>query len=224
MKWMWMNRANSAMRSAAFIALLSFTFIGAGYGQTGRVVGISDGDTITVLTTEKEQLKVRLAGIDAPEKGQPFGNAAKKNLSALIYGKDVTLSGKKTDRYGRLVRKVLLDGEDVNLRQITDGFAWYFRKYANELTAADRELYDAAERTAQGDEIGLWAEKERTAPWDHRAAKRTSPPAKRTIRAEGPTRPGEALPSKELHRGPRGGCYYLSDKGRKVYVERSLCD
>lgn len=188
--------------------------------QSGRVVGISDGDTITVLTAEKEQLKVRLAGIDAPEKAQAFGNAAKKNLSALIYGKEVELSGKKTDRYGRLVRKVLLDGEDINLRQIADGMAWYYRNYSRELTPADRRLYDEAERNAKTNELGLWRDATQTAPWDFRHAKRSSPP---TIKAAGPTRPGETLPSKRLYRGPRGGCYYLSGSGKKVYVNRRLC-
>lgn len=167
------------------------------------------------------QLKIRLAGIDAPEKSQPFGNAAKKNLSALIYGKDVTLSGNKTDRYGRLVRKVLLNGEDINLRQVADGFAWYYREYSRELTPADRRLYDAAERKAKTAKAGLWRDNTVTAPWEFRRAKRAHSSPK--IRAAGPTRPGEVLPSRQLYRGPRGGCYYVSDTGRKVYVKRSLC-
>ena len=195
-------------------------FAAAAFGETGRVVGISDGDTITVLTAEKVQLKVRLAGIDAPEKSQPFGNAAKKNLSALIYGKDVTLSGNKTDRYGRLVRKVLLNGEDINLRQVADGFAWYYREYSRELTPADRRLYDAAERKAKTAEAGLWRDKTVTAPWEFRRAKREHASPK--IRAAGPTRPGEVLPSRQLYRGPRGGCYYMSGK-KKVYVDREMC-
>jgi len=85
----------------------------------GKVVGVSDGDTITVLDASKRQHKVRLDGIDAPESSQDFGSRAKQSLSDLVFGKTVTVLGSKKDRYGRTVGKVMLgDGKDINLEQI----------------------------------------------------------------------------------------------------------
>lgn len=91
---------------------------------SGRVVGIADGDTITVLDNTNTQHKIRLAGIDAPEKKQPFGNNSKKMLSSLVFGKTVDVDWDKRDRYGRLVGKVIIDGVDANLEQIKYGLAW----------------------------------------------------------------------------------------------------
>ena len=81
----------------------------------GRVVGVADGDTITVLDNTNTQHKIRLAGIDAPEKKQPFGNVSKKSLSDLVYGKQVSVDYNKQDRYGRTVGKVMAEGVDANL-------------------------------------------------------------------------------------------------------------
>ena len=96
----------------------------------GRVVGVSDGDTITVLDRAKVQHKIRLAGIDAPEKGQAFGNASKENLSRLVFDSQVEAHCHKKDRYGREVCKVLRGATDVNLEQIRAGMAWWYREYA----------------------------------------------------------------------------------------------
>ncbi len=85
---------------------------------TGKVVGITDGDTVTVLDSSRTQYKVRLAGIDAPEKKQPFGQKSKEALSDCAYDKTATIVGDKQDRYGRLVGKVMVSGVDCNLRQI----------------------------------------------------------------------------------------------------------
>jgi endonuclease YncB( thermonuclease family) len=113
----------------------------------GRVVGVSDGDTITVLDSDKRQHKVRLTGIDAPEKSQPFGEASKKNLSRLVYLKDVRVESHKQDRYGRILGKVWVQPEDclkcgltldANLAQLTVGRAWWYRKYASEQSPTDR--------------------------------------------------------------------------------------
>ena len=95
----------------------------------GRVVGVADGDTITVLDTGKVQHKIRLAGIDAPEKAQPYGQTSKRSLSDLVYGKTVTVDTDKTDRYGREVGKVLVDGVDTNLEQVRRGLAWHYKAY-----------------------------------------------------------------------------------------------
>jgi endonuclease YncB( thermonuclease family) len=99
---------------------------------SGRVVSITDGDTIKVLTPEKKQIKVRLASIDAPEKGQSYGNKAKQVLSDKIFGKQVSVEKVTTDRYKRLVGKVYLGDRDINAEMVEDGFAWVYRKYSND--------------------------------------------------------------------------------------------
>jgi endonuclease YncB( thermonuclease family) len=134
----------------------------------GKAVAIADGETLTLLTEGNKQIKVRLAGIDAPESRQAFGRKAKQNLSDLIFGKTVRVAGSKTDRYGRLITKILLEDEDINLRQVTDGFAWHFKRYEREQTVKDRKAYATAEREAREAGLGLWSDKNPVAPWDFR--------------------------------------------------------
>jgi endonuclease YncB( thermonuclease family) len=123
----------------------------------GRVVRIVDGDTLTVLDATNTQHKVRLAGIDCPEKGQPFGQRAKQALSDYVFSGQVTVEWDKRDRYGRAVGKVL-DGErDVNLALVRDGMCWWYRKYAHEQSLVDQGLYEAAEQTARKQRKGLWS-------------------------------------------------------------------
>lgn len=133
-----------------------------------RVVGISDGDTITVLTTERHQRKIRLAGIDAPEKKQPFGQRSKQHLSDWVFGRDVVLDCGKVDRYRRDVCVVLIDGRDANLAQVAAGLAWWYRKYAREQTAQQRLDYEAAETRAREARVGLWVDHEPVPPWEWR--------------------------------------------------------
>ena len=95
----------------------------------GRIVGVADGDTLTILVNEHEQIKVRLAEIDAPEKAQPFGQRSKQSLSAMCFGKDAVLQKTDTDRYGRTVAKVYCAGVYANAEQIRVGLAWAYRKY-----------------------------------------------------------------------------------------------
>ena len=137
---------------------------------TGLVVGVSDGDTITVLV-DKTPYKIRLAGIDAPESRQAFGQASKQHLSALVYKKPVTVLWDKKDRYGRTLGKVMVDGTDVCLEQIKAGLAWHYKRYASEQPAQDRADYAAAEDRAKGERIGLWSDAQPTAPWDWRREK-----------------------------------------------------
>ncbi|MDP3137336.1 MAG: thermonuclease family protein [Burkholderiaceae bacterium] len=137
----------------------------------GRVVGVADGDTVTVLDDRKVQHKVRLAGIDAPEKGMPYGQRSKQYLSNLVFGKTVTLEGDKVDRYGRTVAKVLLNGRDVNLAQIAAGMAWHYKKYEREQSSNDRLLYGAEELDARAARRGLWGDPQPVAPWAWRAEK-----------------------------------------------------
>lgn len=128
----------------------------------GRVVGVSDGDTITVLTSDKQQIKTRLDSIDAPEKKMPFGNVAKKALSDLVYNKQVILETHKTDRYKRKVAVVWLGGKPVNLEMVNLGMAWVYRKYASD------PAYFAAETVAKANKLGLWTQSDPQPPWEFR--------------------------------------------------------
>ena len=101
--------------------------------MTGRVVEVIDGDTVTVLLPSRSQLKVRLAGIDAPEKRQAFGQRAKQQLAALVFDKRVTVVGHKYDRYRRLVAKLIVDGHDANFDMVAAGYAWHYKRYEFEL-------------------------------------------------------------------------------------------
>lgn len=140
----------------------------------GRVVGVSDGDSITVLDSAKRQHKVRLAGIDAPELKQAFGQASKRSLSALVFGKTVVVETEKRDRYDRQIGKVLVEGRDVNLAQIEAGFAWHYKQYATEQSAIDQKLYAEAESDARSSRRGLWQDRNPQAPWDFRRQQRES--------------------------------------------------
>lgn len=95
---------------------------------TGYVTAITDGDTLRILDGQKHEHKIRLAGIDAPEKVQPFGSKSTSNLGRLAFNKNAVADCPKTDRYGRLVCKVTVDGQDVCLQQVKDGMAWWYRK------------------------------------------------------------------------------------------------
>lgn len=139
---------------------------------TGRVVGVADGDTVTVLDAQHVQHKIRLAGIDAPEKSQPFGNRSKQSLSDLAFDKAVVVETDKRDRYGREVGKVLVNGRDVNLIQVERGMAWHYKAYASEQSVNDQRLYEAAETGARTAKRGLWRDLEPTAPWEFRKAQR----------------------------------------------------
>jgi len=129
---------------------------------TARVVGVHDGDTITALTDDKRQLKVRLHGIDAPELGQPFGQASKRALSDLVFGKQVTLHTTGTDRYKRTLAHVTVDDIEVDAQMIVTGHAWHYKQYDHSATL------DAAESTARAARRGLWADADAVPPWEWR--------------------------------------------------------
>ena len=130
----------------------------------GKVVGVSDGDTITVLDTTKTEHKVRLMGIDAPEKKQDFGTQSKRALSNLVYQKPVTVEYKKQDRYKRKIGKVILDNQDICLQMVQDGWAWHYKDYEKEQSKIDRDLYSQAELKARDEKRGLWQAGNAVAP------------------------------------------------------------
>jgi endonuclease YncB( thermonuclease family) len=122
----------------------------------GLVVAVSDGDTITVLDESKQQHKIRLMGIDAPEKKQAYGQRSKESLSELVYMKEVEVTWSKHDRYGRTVGQVSVDGTDMCLEQIKRGMAWHYKQYQREQLESDRSLYSESESVARDLKIGLW--------------------------------------------------------------------
>ena len=116
-----------------------------------KVVKIIDGDTIRILTPEREQIKVRLYGIDAPEKKQPYGTAAKRYLADMIAGKTVQIEERGKDRYKRVLGIAYLDGKDVNEILVLNGYAWAFTKYS--------KIYESQEWQARSKGLGLWRDK-----------------------------------------------------------------
>ena len=127
---------------------------------------VADGDTLTILDAENTQHRIRLHGIDAPEKRQAFGEKAKQHLSSLVFGKDVVVKVQDTDRYGRVVGKVFADGADANLEMLKAGYAWHYKHYDS------TPAYAAAEIEARATHKGLWADKNPIEPWSFRKSSR----------------------------------------------------
>ena len=149
-----------------FLASLWLIFVDAalaGDRFSGKVVRIVDGDTLVILVN-KEQIKIRLAQIDTPERGQPWASRAKQALSALAFSKAATVVPVTVDRYGRTIGEVFVEGLHVNRQMVTDGDAWVYRKYAT-----DDSLFDL-ENEARAGNRGLWAlpEADRVPPWEWR--------------------------------------------------------
>ncbi|MDT3708287.1 MAG: thermonuclease family protein [Thiobacillus sp.] len=157
-----------------FLLSAAFVITTAAHADTltGRVVGIADGDTLTVLDASNTQHKIRLSGIDSPEKGQPFGQVCKQSLSDLAYGRVVAVEASKLDRYGRVIGKVLVDGEDASLEQIRRGCGWHYKRYQNEQILDDRLAYSRVEESARASRVGLWTDHEAVPPWEWRKAGR----------------------------------------------------
>jgi len=161
-----MRRANSAISKLLSVCvLICSALIANAEVLNGTVVGISDGDTITVLDKLSKQHKVRLMSIDAPEKSQAFGDEAKQTLSNYIYKKEVSVEFKKYDKYKRIVGKVTLDGQDICLQMILDGMAWHYTEYEKEQPKTDRDLYREAEASTRNVNIGIWSKKQPVSPW-----------------------------------------------------------
>lgn len=135
----------------------------------GRVVGVIDGDTITILDASKKQHRIRLAQIDAPEFSMPFGRAAKKFLSNVISRKTVEIDTHGLDRYGRVLATVFIDKQNVNLLMVASGYAWAYRRYLSDLA------YCRAEDSARKRKLGLWTEPQPIPPWRWRMQKRINP-------------------------------------------------
>ena len=150
----------------------------------GKVVAVTDGDTIKVLDENQVLHKIRLSGIDAPEKAQPFGNVSRKHLASMVAGKNVRVETTKKDRYGRVLGKVWVQPRDcpscgktlnANHAQILSGMAWWYRDYAKDQSAEDRGRYESAVDEARKRKRGLWIEPSPVPPWTWRRGRRTAP-------------------------------------------------
>lgn len=180
----------------------------------GRVVGVADGDTLTVLDALKHQHKIRLSGIDAPEGGQAFGQRSKQSLSDCAFGKQVVVDGDMLDRYGRTVGKVTVGSVDCNLRQLEFGMAWHFKKYANERPAAESKTYATAEDAARAAKRGLWVDTNAMPPWEWRKGGQQA----YTLAKESS---GQCdCSTAQVCTGKRGGSYCLADNGKKRYLAK----
>ncbi len=159
----------------AFVALVGiFVSPGLVLGETnlvGKVVSVQDGDTLTILDDESRQHRIRVSGIDAPEKDQPYGAVSTAHVMELVYGKLVTAECEKVDRYGREVCTIRVDDVDVGLAQLRAGLAWHYKKYASEQSPKQRQAYAEAEKVAKEKALGLWLLSTPTPPWDWRHRK-----------------------------------------------------
>ena len=145
-----------------FVTALVWSSVCLAQGQfTGEVVGVADGDTISVLR-DGRAVRVRLQGVDCPENAQDFGTKAKQLTSSKVFGKTVTVIPRDIDRYGRTVATVMVDGEDLGLALVRAGLAWHYTRYSN-----DAELA-RAETAARAAKRGIWSHVRPIPPWEYR--------------------------------------------------------
>lgn len=189
------------------IAALLLALHTAAHAQTieGRVVGVSDGDTLTVLDAQKKQHKIRLGEIDAPESGQAFGDRSKEALALLCLRTDAHVRVTDTDRYGRTVGRVTCNKRDANAAQVRAGLAWVYDQHV-----IDRGLYRLQDE-AKTEKRGLWADKNPMAPWDWRQRQRTagSPPTTTSRTTTGTTGQSQATSSVEVRGNKRSMIYHV---------------
>ena len=163
----------------AFVIIFSLNIDSVRADFTAKVQRVVDGDTIYVVDNFDQKFKVRLTGIDAPEKNQTYGLASTYELTEILINKWVLLKSKpskgnpySTDRYNRVLAKIILDGLDINLFQVSRGYAWHFKRYQKQQSPLDRKLYSQAELNAKKNKLGLWSEKKPIAPWKWRKIKK----------------------------------------------------
>jgi len=159
----------------SLVGLLSFVHLSSAENHVkstgiinGKVIGISDGDTITILNDKQEQIKIRLTGIDCPEKSQAFGNRAKITLSNKVFSQNVKVETRDKDKYGRTLGIVKVGDEDINEYMISQGLAWHFKKYANTQPLEEANRYAKAQELASQNKRGLWIQDNPMPPWEFR--------------------------------------------------------
>lgn len=199
----------------------------------GNVLAVEDSDRIKVAADDGNVYSVTLLGVDAPDETQSHFKKARKRLSELVDGKDVTVMLRTNER-NESFAAVYVGGDDIGLRLVREGLAWFSPPRAAMQTDADQTAYKEAEASARSAKLGLWGDKDAVAPWTFRGEKIEAPaaPVQKTASVVGPaesttpTAPRtEPVPGRAYILGPRGGCYYLNDQGIKVYVkDKSLCN
>ena len=148
------------IKNILIVLCLSFSF--STFGYFAEVIYITDGDTCTVLTSHHQKIKIRLAGIDAPERSQPFGSKAKKALSDKVLGKIIEIQEQSQDHYGRTVANLYLDSRWINFEMVSEGWAWHYKQYST-----NKQL-SLAETTARFAQEGLWIDSSPNPPWEYR--------------------------------------------------------
>lgn len=192
------------MNKPTQIALVLFSMLMPLTAQAleGKVVGVSDGDTLTLLDATKSQRRVRLAEIDSPESNQEFGRRAKEALSKLCFGKHAEVRDTSADRYQRVVGKVYCDGVNANAELVRQGMAWVYVQYASKSSP----LFDL-EKAARAKKQGLWADPHPTPPWEWRRAARAgnNPVAE----SPNPTKIAQRVTTGAVRGNSRSGVYHL---------------
>lgn len=156
------------MKKVVFLIFLFFSLLSLAEELVGKVIKVSDGDTVTVLDSNNQKHKIRLKGIDAPETQQAFGDTSTQSLAELVYDKEVLVTWDKKDKYYRILGKVIVDGKDANYLQLKKGLAWFYKQYEKDLNDEDREKYTEAEEWARNYTEGLWADSNSIPPWEFR--------------------------------------------------------
>ena len=156
------------MKKLIFIILLFFPLLLIAEELVGKVIKVSDGDTITILDSINQKHKVRLIGIDAPETEQLYGDISTQSLAKLVYDKEVLVTWDKKDKYYRILGKVIVDGRDANYEQLKKGLAWFYKQYDKDLSDDDKQRYSEAEEWARNYTEGLWADSKSIPPWEFR--------------------------------------------------------
>jgi endonuclease YncB( thermonuclease family) len=156
--------------------LLFLALAGSTLAEQLKVVSISDGDTFTGLDSQNRQVKVRLHGIDAPEKAQAFGNVSRKSLGDLIEGKTVEIQQVDKDRYGRVVANVHVGSTHVNRELVAKGLAWRYVQYDK------KGEFTQVEQAAKAARKGLWADASPVPPWEWRKSEKERRAAKKGAR------------------------------------------
>ena len=169
-------------RAAVTLLLVAYLLIPVAHADfEGQVVAVTDGDTIKVLDAASQLHKIRLAGIDAPEKAQAYGQASRRHLARLVAGKQVRIEASRIDRYGRVLGKVWVQPSDcaacgktlnANHAQILAGMAWWYGYYADQQSEEDRARYQSAVNEARARRVGLWQDADAIPPWAWRRGHR----------------------------------------------------
>ena len=160
-------------RTASLVTVLLGALIALSTGAqvdviAGRVVRVVDGDTVAVLNERSRTLRIRLAGIDAPECNMPYGRESKVLLEALTLNQDVVAIPQGLDRYGRTLATLTVCRRDVNLTMLQAGLAWHYNRISRERQALPNAAYSSAEAQARVGRLGLWQDVVQIAPWDWR--------------------------------------------------------